>query len=103
MFKKFRKGSRIHTKFDKKSEQITIVSHKKDKIKEKQVEVEVSEELESGKPADLFIVHHRQEEFCLDFGKVLKTQDGIKGKVLSRVITSPAQAKALALKLKKYL
>lgn len=62
--------------------------------KEKTIKIDISDELSQGDYVNLAISNFNQEEFVLDF--VYVQPSGQKGKVLSRVILSPRNAKRLA-------
>jgi len=74
------------------------------KKQQKQINIELPEELADGVYANLAIISHSHSEFVLDFIRMLPNVP--KAKVKSRVIVSPEHAKriasALADNIKKY-
>ena len=74
----------------------------KDEDKKTQVKIEMDLKDFSGAYCNMASIHHSESEFVLDFAFVL----GKQGKMMSRVITNPQHAKAIALALsenvKKY-
>ena len=77
---------------------------RKDKKKDNILNIECSEETAQGAYSNLAMSNFNKEEFLLDF--VFVQPGGQKGKVRSRIILSPKNAKRLALMLadniKKY-
>jgi hypothetical protein len=70
---------------------------KEQKPKPFNLALQLDEEIAQGKYVNFAIVNHTQTEFVLDFVFVQPQQP--KGKVLSRIIASPVNAKRLALAL----
>jgi hypothetical protein len=94
MVDKYKKGRRIYTHWDKKSEQVTVPSRKKGPVVQdavKTLQVEVPAVLASGKRADFFLIHSNKEEFVIDCG--LKVLGSGKIRIVERIIMSPKNAK----------
>lgn len=64
-----------------------------EKKKQKQLNIELSEEISEGIYANLAIISHSQSEFILDFIRMVPNVP--KAKVKSRIILSPQHAKRL--------
>lgn len=58
----------------------------------KEIRIDLSEEVSGGKYANLAMISHSENEFIMDFIFIHPP----KGKVVSRIITSPSHAKKLA-------
>ncbi|OGC21448.1 hypothetical protein A2291_05960 [candidate division WOR-1 bacterium RIFOXYB2_FULL_42_35] len=58
-------------------------------MSDKQINVELDAQTAEGKYANLALITHTENEFVFDFALVVPP----KGKVCSRIITSPAHAK----------
>jgi hypothetical protein len=102
MIQRFRKGKRVYTHWDKKTEQVTIVPGKaRAAVPAANVTVEVPAECQNGRHADIFLIRHTSEEFVIDCAGTLPGQRAAK--VAARVILNPFQAKKLAAALEKEL
>ncbi len=62
--------------------------------KEKKLDIKVDENIATGQYSNLAAIRHSREEFIFDFAFVFP--DGPMGKLLSRIILSPAHAKRFA-------
>ncbi len=75
---------------------------KKEEDKKTRVKIEINAKDVKGEYCNMAGIHHSESEFVLDFAFVM----GNQGKMVSRVITNPQHAKAIALALsdniKKY-
>jgi hypothetical protein len=60
-------------------------------VEEKKIDIKVDEHVALGQYANLAAIRHTREEFLFDFAFIFP--DGPAGKLLSRVILSPAHAK----------
>jgi len=60
-------------------------------MEEKKIDIKVDEHVALGQYANLAAIRHTREEFLFDFAFIFP--DGPAGKLLSRVILSPAHAK----------
>jgi hypothetical protein len=100
MVDKFKKGKRVYTHWDKKTEQVTVVKSEPAKEAPK-IEISITADKESGVAADCFMLNFSHDEFILDFGFSVPGKNKIK--VVSRVITNPACVKELLLVLKDKL
>jgi hypothetical protein len=60
-------------------------------MEEKKVDIKVDEHVALGQYANLAAIRHTREEFLFDFAFIFP--DGPAGKLLTRVILSPAHAK----------
>ncbi len=60
-------------------------------MEEKKIDIKVDEQVALGQYANLAAIRHTREEFLFDFAFIFP--DGPAGKLLSRVILSPAHAK----------
>ena len=73
-------------------------------MEEKKIDIKVDEHIALGQYSNLAAIRHAKEEFIFDFAFVFP--DGPMGKLVSRIILSPAHAKrfmgALEENLKKY-
>lgn len=70
-------------------------------LKEKQLQIELKEDIAEGTYANLAIIAHSTSEFVLDFVRMMP---GIsKAKVKSRIVMTPEHAKRLALALQDNL
>ena len=58
----------------------------------KEIRIDLSDEVAAGKYANLAMIAHSENEFIMDFIFIHPP----KGKVVSRIITSPAHAKRVA-------
>ncbi|MBN1621916.1 MAG: DUF3467 domain-containing protein [Endomicrobiales bacterium] len=113
MIDKYKKGRRVYTHWDKKSEQVTIVPKKNKELPDgnKSIKIEVPSFLVSGKRVNFFVIHSNRNEFIVDFGVQsvpmnkgdAAEQNTTNVKIVSRVIMSPRQAKKFLLKLEKQL
>ncbi|MFA5516363.1 MAG: DUF3467 domain-containing protein [Desulfuromonadales bacterium] len=65
------------------------------------VEIQLDEEVAQGVYANLAVVNHSETEFVLDF--VFMQPQAVRGKVRSRVITSPQHYKRLLLAMEENL
>jgi hypothetical protein len=102
MFERFKKGKRVHTRWDKNTEQVTILREKaKTVAPEQKIKVEVPADCENGKVANLSLVQHTSDEFVLDFGIVPPGRRAAR--IVARVVMAPSQVKKLAALLKKNL
>jgi hypothetical protein len=101
MIDKYKRGKRVYTHWDKKTEQVTIVKQKKALPVETRSEIEVNNPLAGGAAANLFIIHSSRDEFVIDFG--FASPNSSKAKISSRIILSPGTVKKFALALKKSL
>ena len=72
------------------------MSEKKQEIK---LEIQLDEETAQGVYANLAVVNHTDAEFALDF--IFVQPQGARGKVRSRVITSPRHVKRLLMALEE--
>ena len=127
--KKYKSGRRVYTLWDKITEQVRVISKKnrtesgehrpvsgQDKAGTVQVKpagiagTPVSDTIPADRAtyrpfeiperfANLFAVHHTQEEFILDF--FLMDESANKARHCSRIILSPKSAKKLLVALKK--
>ncbi|MCI4445877.1 MAG: DUF3467 domain-containing protein [Candidatus Aminicenantes bacterium] len=72
--------------------------------KEKKIDIKVEENLATGQYSNLAAIRHSREEFIFDFAFIFP--DGPMGKLLARIILSPAHAKrfseALQENIKRY-
>jgi hypothetical protein len=59
--------------------------------KEKKIDIKVDESIATGQYSNLAAIRHSREEFIFDFAFIFP--DGPVGKLVSRVILSPAHAK----------
>jgi len=59
--------------------------------KEKKIDIKVDESIAAGQYSNLAAIRHSREEFIFDFAFIFP--DGPMGKLISRVILSPAHAK----------
>jgi len=66
-------------------------------VQKKSITVDVPSDLEKGTYANQVIIGHSQKEFIIDFGVFVPP--GNKIKIVSRVITNPIDAKAMAIAL----
>ena len=66
-------------------------------ITKKSITVDVPPDIERGTYANQVIIGHSQKEFIIDFG--IFVPPGNKIKIVSRVITNPLDAKAMAIAL----
>ncbi len=64
-----------------------------DKPKEKQINIELSEQVSEGTYSNLVLISHSAAEFVLDFIRVVPGRP--KAKVYSRIIMAPQHAKSL--------
>jgi hypothetical protein len=73
-------------------------------MEEKKIDIKVDEQIALGQYSNLAAIRHTKEEFIFDFAFVFP--DGPMGKLVSRIILSPAHVKrfmgALEENLKKY-
>ncbi|NIM90909.1 MAG: DUF3467 domain-containing protein [Candidatus Aminicenantes bacterium] len=73
-------------------------------MEEKKIDIKVDEQIALGQYSNLAAIRHTREEFIFDFAFVFP--DGPMGKLVSRIILSPAHVKrfmgALEENLKKY-
>jgi hypothetical protein len=73
-------------------------------MEEKKIDIKVDENIALGQYSNLAAIRHTKEEFIFDFAFVFP--DGPMGKLVSRIILSPAHVKrfvgALEENLKKY-
>jgi hypothetical protein len=73
-------------------------------MEEKKIDIKVDEHIALGQYSNLAAIRHTKEEFIFDFAFVFP--DGPMGKLVSRIILSPAHVKrfmgALEENLKKY-
>jgi len=73
-------------------------------MEEKKIDIKVDENVALGQYSNLAAIRHTKEEFIFDFAFVFP--DGPKGKLVSRIILSPAHVKrfmvALESNIKKY-
>jgi hypothetical protein len=99
MVERYSKGKRTHTRWDRKSEQITVAAKRRPPLPEPKIPVS-AEDIRPVR-ANLFIVHHRAEEFVIDFGFI--PPGAAKVRVAQRVITSPVHAKALCKALERMI
>ena len=60
-------------------------------MEEKKIDIKVDEEIARGQYTNVAAIRHTREEFIFDFAFVFP--DGPMGKLLSRLILSPAHAK----------
>jgi hypothetical protein len=60
-------------------------------MEEKKIDIKVDEEIARGHYSNVAAIRHAREEFIFDFAFVFP--DGPMGRLLSRVILSPAHAK----------
>lgn len=60
-------------------------------MEEKKIDIKVDEQVALGQYANLAAIRHTREEFLFDFAFIFP--DGPAGKLMSRVILSPAHAK----------
>jgi hypothetical protein len=65
--------------------------------KQNEINIELSEEVAEGQYSNLAIITHSQSEFILDFIQIMPGMP--KGKVKSRVVMNPQNAKRLMLAL----
>jgi hypothetical protein len=77
---------------------------KEDQIEEKKIDIKVDEQVAVGQYSNLAAIRHSREEFIFDFAFIFP--DGPMGKLVARIILSPAHAKrfaeALESNLKRY-
>jgi len=59
--------------------------------KEKKLDIKVDESMATGQYSNLAAIRHSREEFIFDFAFIFP--DGPMGKLVSRIILSPAHAK----------
>lgn len=59
--------------------------------KEKKIDIKVDEHIATGQYSNLAAIRHSREEFIFDFAFIFP--DGPMGKLVARVILSPAHAK----------
>lgn len=71
------------------------------KTPEAQVEIQLDEETAQGLYANLVVINHNDAEFVLDF--IFVQPQAPRGKVRSRIVTSPVHAKGLLLALTENL
>jgi hypothetical protein len=88
MIDRFKKGKRVYTRWDNKSEQVTVPSRKR-QTGPVPPAVEIQAPVPDGRPATEFIIHHRADEFVIDFIFVT----GAVGRIVSRIIMKPSAAK----------
>jgi hypothetical protein len=73
-------------------------------MEEKKIDIKVDEHIALGQYSNLAAIRHTKEEFIFDFAFIFP--DGPMGKLISRVILSPAHAKrfteALEANIKRY-
>jgi hypothetical protein len=73
-------------------------------MEDKKIDIKVDEEVARGRYSNVAAVRHTREEFIFDFAFVFP--DGPMGRLLSRLILSPAHAKrfmeALQANIKRY-
>jgi hypothetical protein len=60
-------------------------------IKEKKIDIKVDENVATGQYSNLAAIRHSREEFIFDYAFIFP--DGPMGKLVARVILSPAHAK----------
>lgn len=103
MIDKYKKGRRVYTHWDKKTEQVTVLPEvKKDEqpsVQAPNIAVEVPQEHVPGKRANVFVVHNSGDDFVLDCA--LRQPGSEKVRVVSRVVMSPKTAKRLMKTLEK--
>lgn len=63
----------------------------RDDLKDKKIDIKVDEHIAVGQYSNLAAIRHSREEFIFDFAFIFP--DGPMGKLVSRVILSPAHAK----------
>jgi len=66
----------------------------KDESKERKIDIKVDEQVAVGHYSNLAAIRHSREEFIFDFAFIFP--DGPMGKLVARVILSPAHAKRFA-------
>ncbi|MCX8161230.1 MAG: DUF3467 domain-containing protein [Candidatus Saccharicenans sp.] len=66
----------------------------RDELKDKKIDIKVDEHIAVGQYSNLAAIRHSREEFIFDFAFIFP--DGPMGKLVSRVILSPAHAKRFA-------
>ena len=88
MIDQYKKGKRIYTHWDKKSEQVTVPSKKPPK-KNIPSAIEIALPIPEARWANESVVFYREEECIVDFINATAT----KRRVVSRVIMSPQTAK----------
>jgi hypothetical protein len=75
-----------------------------EKMDEKKIDIKVDEHIALGQYSNLAAIRHTKEEFIFDYAFIFP--DGPMGKLVSRIILSPAHAKrfmeALDANIKKY-
>lgn len=73
-------------------------------MEEKKIDIKIDEQVALGQYSNLAAIRHTKEEFIFDFAFIFP--DGPKGKLVSRIILSPAHVKrfveALDSNLKRY-
>ena len=91
MIKKFRKGSRVHVAWDRKSDQVFVPSRREQP--RTAPAAELSREAPDGKAANMFAVHNSADDFALDC--IFLPPGSTKARVVQRLIMSPGTAKKL--------
>ena len=99
MINKYKKGKHIYTRWNKSIKQVTAVGKRKSKDKEKLIKSAEKEISRAGMYANEFITHSNKDEFIID--SIFLNRESKKAKVVSRVITSPQNAKKFYNLLKK--
>jgi len=99
MVERYRKGKRMYTNWDNKTEQVTVSSRKKTHDGSAPPSPDAPVDMPPSGYADGSVIAHTPGEFVINF---IAAPQG-KGRVISRVIMSSGTARCLAVLLEKTL
>ncbi len=91
--KKYQKGDHVYIHWKDGTKEVKKIKKNKKNKKNTKLKINIDEETAMGKYVNIGSVNHKREEFILDF--IFLPPGTNKGKVRSRLITSPGHAKRL--------
>lgn len=89
--KRYRKGKRIYTNWDKLTKQVTVFPKGTSVEKPPSADISIDPETAGEKTSNLARISHNKEEFVIDFFQ----RQGNRAKLCSRIIVSPPHVKRL--------